>query len=49
MAGQFTRKELVESQQLLQVRRYGEEYPNLHPAAVQHYKEWLKEHPVDKP
>lgn len=47
MAGTHTREELVAQQQLLQVRRAGQEFPNLRRAATEHYEQWLKEHPED--
>lgn len=47
MMGTHTRQELVAQQQLLRVRRAGQEFPNLRRAATEHYEEWLKEHPED--
>lgn len=47
MAGVLSRRQLVDQQQLLQVRRAGQEYPNLRNAATRHYEEWLKQHPED--
>lgn len=44
LADKYSRAELVAQQKLLQIRRVGEERPNLYEVATQHYEKWRMEH-----
>jgi len=48
LADNYSRAELVAQQKLLQIRRAGEEQPNLFEIATQHFEKWRQEHTDDQ-